>query len=228
MNINKELSRIAKGIVAIEFDNQKALDEYKKTHDIRKDTRLTVKKPNKTKESETGDSSSSNFIKEKHESQIPIQEIDNNHKTLKNVMNRYFEAVDKEEKEKLWQAGCSIAQKTINQCESKIFDLFKNIGINAEVYRSDPKESFQKDDGNFTVEFTPLVKNKKTNGFINFTISIMDKQEANMGVFVRVHDPMNDRAGGNQVFESPKEAIEYLVRNHATSGLFKNPIYVKK
>jgi len=38
------LLRIAREILAIEFDTKKEMDEYRKRHKVRKDTRLTVKK----------------------------------------------------------------------------------------------------------------------------------------------------------------------------------------
>lgn len=46
MNIIREILKIAKEFVAIEFDNKKQMEEYKKNHKVRRNTKLEVKKNN--------------------------------------------------------------------------------------------------------------------------------------------------------------------------------------
>ena len=46
--IAKELLLLARCLISMEFDTKEEMDEYKKTHDVRRTTRLTVRKNTKT------------------------------------------------------------------------------------------------------------------------------------------------------------------------------------
>src|SRR5574344_1742152 len=74
--ISKELIKIAKELVAIKFKTQKELEDYKKNHTVRKDTKLEVEKSDNKEKSQSGNEKSKSIKKTRKLSQKQQSVVD--------------------------------------------------------------------------------------------------------------------------------------------------------